>query len=206
MPRKLRIAELVMELLFTDGSPFARLVRVLIGVWQLPISTRDVGFPLPEEVDRLTPLGQVPVLIRDDGLPLFPTLNIVEHLAAMAGPGVPFAYHGKEREDLTVALAAGDAVAQAAYLGWAGLGPVGPNRLGLDLRARNLGRFNGTVRWLAERAEAETVTGLAIAVFLGWAGSRNVEGVELDHPSTAAFRALLERPEVAATAPRPIVI
>lgn len=192
-----------MELIYADGSPFSRIVRVLADEWGLPVAVREVGFPLPPDVDRLTPLGQVPLLLRDGAPPLFPTLTIIEHLAPMAAAGAPFAWGGNERARLLIALAAGDAVAQAGYIGWAGLGPVSPNVLGFDLRTRAVGRFNATMRWLEPQVAADSVTGLAIAVFLDWARSRGVAGVELDRETSLPFLALLARPALAATAPRP---
>lgn len=191
-----------MELIYVDGSPFSRIVRVLIAAWGLPVALREVGFPLPKAVDALTPMGQVPLLLRGDAPPIFPTLLIIEHLAAMAPKGAPFPITG-ERARLVVALTAGDALAQAAYIGWAGLGPVGPNVLGFDLRDRLVRRFNGVAGWLAQQAPPDTVTGLALAVLLDWARSRGVEGVAAEAPALRDILELLERPEVAATAPRP---
>lgn len=80
-----------MKLLDVDGSPFARIVRILIGAWQLQVSLQEVDFPLPTDVDALTPMGQVPLLLREGEPPLFPTLNIIEHLARLASEMANFA-------------------------------------------------------------------------------------------------------------------
>jgi glutathione S-transferase len=48
------------RLAYFPGSPFARMARVLIEEWALPVDPDEWTFPPPEELFRLNPLGQVP--------------------------------------------------------------------------------------------------------------------------------------------------
>ncbi|MEX0302532.1 MAG: glutathione S-transferase N-terminal domain-containing protein [Leisingera sp.] len=192
-----------MELVYLDGSPFARIVRILIQEWKLPVVCTEVCFPLPPEIDALTPLGQVPLLLREGQQALFPTLNIIECLSRFAAEGGEFQYSGQTRETLVVALSAGDSLAQAAYQHWSGLGPVSDNGLGFEPGARNLDRFTRSVRWLAENAEAEKIVCLAVAVFLYWARDRKVADLDLDDACIGRFETFFSRPSFKATIPRP---
>lgn len=192
-----------MELLYVDGSPLARIVRILIAEWQLPVALREVDFPLPPELDELTPMGQVPLLLMPEQNPLFPTFNIIEYLATLAPEGVPFGYNNSGRMNLVIALTAGDALAHAAYERWSGLGQVSFNSLGFETGARNIERFNRTVAWLVDRVETNTLVSLVVAILLDWARDRKVVGVDTRNTYTERFVGILSRPLVAATAPRP---
>ena len=195
-----------LKLLYVDGSPFARIVRILIGAWQLQVSLQEVDFPLPSDVEALTPMGQVPLLLRAGERPLFPTLNIIEHLARLAPESAEFRYANQDREALVIALSAGDALVSGAYQAWSGLRPVASNALGFETGARNLERFNRTVGWLNDHAEGGRAVDVAIAVFLYWALDRKVAGADTRLIAADRYAALLARPAVAATAPRPHLI
>ena len=192
-----------MELIYVDGSPFARLVRILIREWELPVTTREVPFPLPPDVETLTPMGQVPLLLNRGDEPCFPTLRIVDTLLPLVTfeNGVPI--NDRQRALLPVALTAGDALVQAAYQEWAGLESNSANALGFDPAARNLGRFNRSVEWLHERVEVLSIVGITMAVFLDWARNRAVVGVDLTTAAAGDFLTLTDRPSFRSTVPRP---
>ena len=128
------------RLLYFPGSPVARMARVLVREWRLPIEEREVRFPPPDELFESNPLGQVPVLVLGDER-VFPTLIVLERLWALAGaPASAYAPEG-ERQLLLTTLQAGDALVAALYQRWAGLGPSGANSIGYDPGARNLARL-----------------------------------------------------------------
>lgn len=189
------------QLVYVDGSPFARFLRILNREWTLGLDEREIKeFPLPPEVLELNPLGQVPVLVRDGKDSVFPTFQIFETLRAHAPSG---AYDPlREQQSLLVALALGDALVAARYQEWAGLGSVSENRLGFDPKDRNLTRVHASLSWLATRlSDPQSVPAFAVSVFLLWAESRG----RLDKPappkltSFAAENAM--RPSFQATAP-----
>src|SRR5262245_1872255 len=116
----------VMELHYIDGSPFARIVRVLMREHGIACGEIEVvEFPPADAFFDLNPLGQVPVLI-DNGRRYFPTRIVIEALllhvserdkaiaAAVSRPD-----HWLEDEQvLSVILAMGDAVAAHHYYQW----------------------------------------------------------------------------------------
>ena len=155
------------RLLYFDGSPFARFVRILAMEWGVEMSCEEIKvFPFEDALFDETPFGQVPVLYDGDDV-LFPTQIIVERLAERAGIGL-------ERQKLAVALQMGDALVAAKYQEWAGLGPVAENFLGFDPAARHMERVFRTLDWFADCDAPEGVSAhiVAVAVFLLWAESR----------------------------------
>lgn len=190
-----------MKLYYVDGSPFARIIRILIIEWRLDVAVEEVSFPLPPEIDALTPLGQVPLLVEDGAAPVFPTLNIIERIAPLAPADAPFPYDGGARANLTIALSAGDALGQAAYQRWSGLGHVAEDKLGFDPGARNLGRFERVMAWLAAQERTEEVVCLVATVFLQWAQNRGVIDLVEDR-RFGRFRAFMERESFVGTMPR----
>ena len=193
-----------MELLYLPGSPFSRIPRILILEWQLDIETREVGFPVPADVEDVNPLGQAPVLLRPPDQPLFLTLNIIEELASGAGPGRPFPYRAEDRANTAIALASGDSLIAAAQAQWSGLGKVAENRLGWNPMERNLLRFNRTMEWLAKRTPPDSVVALVAAALVYWAKDRPVEGVITDGPAAQHFLGLATRSSFEATKPPPL--
>ncbi|MCG7522504.1 glutathione S-transferase N-terminal domain-containing protein [Ruegeria sp. Ofav3-42] len=192
-----------MELIYVDGSPFARVVRILVHEWRLAVKCTEVSFPLPPETEALTPMGQVPLLLREGQPPLFPTLNIIEHMSSLVAGDVPFPHNDQTRENLVIALSAGDVLAQAAYQQWSGLGQIAENGLGFEPGARNLDRFFRTICWLSEKAEVEAIASMVAAVFLYWARDRGVAGLELADARFDRFEPLFSRPSFQFTKPRP---
>ena len=195
-----------MELIYVDGSPFARVIRILILEWKLAIECTEVAFPLPPETDELTPMGQVPVLVREGQPPLFPTLNIVECLSRLVSDSVPFPYNDKTRENLVISLYAGEALGQAAYQQWSGLGQSAENGLGFEPGTRNLHRFTRTIDWLLERAEIEDIATMVAAVFLFWARDRKVAGLQLPDAQFDKVEPLFSRSSFQLTKPRPHIL
>ena len=52
-----------MELIYIDGSPFARMLRILVLEHDCPASLREITeFPPSDELFRLNTMGQAPVL------------------------------------------------------------------------------------------------------------------------------------------------
>ena len=155
------------KLLYFDGSPFARILRILAREWQIPWDEDEITeFPFDDAIFRDTPFGQVPVLYDGDEV-LFPTAVILRRMAAIAGKAL-------DDQTVTVALQMGDALVAAKYQDWAGLGPVGANVLGFDPGQRNMKRVFQTLEWLEERIATDILApeAVTVAVFLEWTDSR----------------------------------
>lgn len=193
------------ELYFTDASPFARLCRILVIEWNLPVDLIEVSHPLPAAYFENAPMGQVP-LLSTIGEKIFPTLPIVEQLWAMTEfPDAPVFDPMEHRQMLSAILAMGDALVVARNVEWAGLEPGSENRLGYDIVERNLARVQHTLDWIEERAEhhAGSVCDYALACILLWSDSRGP--IEWrNRPKIAQMVAALEvRPSLEQTHPRP---
>lgn len=80
----------------------------------------------------------------------------------------------QERQALQVALQGGDALVVWKYIGWTGLGPVGPTTIGFDLAARSCNRFRSVLDWLAagRLRPGVTLPGIAAAALVLWADAR----------------------------------
>ncbi|MBF9029593.1 glutathione S-transferase [Rhodobacterales bacterium HKCCE3408] len=190
------------RLTYFPGSPFARMCRVLVHEWDLPVEPVEHAFPPGPEMYAINPLGQVPALILGDRT-VFPTFLVLETLWDMAGR--PDAYRpDDDRQPLLTVLQMGDAYTAACYQRWSGLGPVGHNAVGYDPAARNLERVAATLDWLETGTairEGLSMTGVALACLCLWADAR--EG--LDWRSRAKLRAVVDalsgRDSFRATAP-----
>ncbi len=205
-----------MDLHYIDGSPFARMARVLILEHGLRADLHEItAFPPPEDHLALNPLGHVPVLA-DGGESFFPTSIVLDVILSKARPGVVAAavgWAGTERQDaqlLAVILTMGDALVAHHYALWAGVGPVGVDRLGFDPAARNMRRVRTTLDWLEERIGPEgfhpgiiSVQDVALACLILWTESRG-EIAWRGRPGIEAMVSRLEgRPAFLATVPRP---
>ena len=63
-----------LELHYIDGSPFARIIRILAREHRVAMrETEIVEFPPSDSFLAINPLGQVPVLMAADGQAFFPT-------------------------------------------------------------------------------------------------------------------------------------
>jgi glutathione S-transferase len=204
---------------YVDGSPFARMLRVMARELHLPMKESEiVDFPPPETFFDLNPLGQVPVLMVDDTAH-FPTEIALEALGeqAAARGAVPPAfrlssYTLQERHVLSVVLALGDQLAGVRYRAWAGLRPGGPNVLGFDIDARASSRINATLDWLEIRAHPEgflggdiSLTDIAVACLILWTESRGPIAWRARPSLEALVDRLAVRPSFKDTAPRPFI-
>lgn len=198
----------VASLSYTAGSPFARMARVLVREWKLPVQEVELAFPLPADWFATNPLGQVPVLALGEER-IFPTFLILERLWELAGRPEAAYQPDRERQVLLTTLQAGDALAAAAYIKWTGLEPVGPNRIGFDIAPRNYERVYATLAWLCEQHRAGrlragvTLCGVALASLVLWADAR--EGLDWRrHPELAGVVGALEgRASFQGTKPQP---
>lgn len=162
------------RLVYLPGSPFARMARVLVREWALPVAEEEVSFPPPGWLFELSPLGQVPVLVLGSER-LFPTLMVLERLWALADAPEEAYVPASERQLLLTTLQAGDALVGALYQRWAGLGPVGKNHIGYDPAARHLERFEAVLGWIEEGGrlrEGLNLPGVAVACLLLWSDAR----------------------------------
>lgn len=195
------------ELSYFPGSPYARMARVLISEWSLPITPVEWSFPPPDDLFRLNPLGQVPALV-EGGKALFPTFLILERLWDMAGRPDDGYRPEDERQMLLTTLQAGDAMVAAFYQDWCGLRPVATNHIGYDLGERHLRRFAGTLDWLEDHAGAGrlrpgmTLPGVAAACLLLWSEARGGPEWEGRERLWSIVRALEDRPSFQATVPQ----
>ncbi len=161
-------------LAYFPGSPFARMARILVIEWGLPVTPVQWTFPPSPELFALNPLGQVPALVLPDGTTRAPTLIVLEHLWEMAGSPAAAYDPARDRQTLLTILQAGDAVVASLYQRWAGLGSVGPNLVGYDPGARNLERFENALGWAegllsdGRIARGITLPGVALAALLLW--------------------------------------
>jgi glutathione S-transferase len=190
------------DLAFFSGSPFARMTRLLVREWALPVEERELPFPPPPDLFDTTPMGQVPVL-RIGAETLFPTLIVMERLWEMASR--PPAYDpGRDRQRLLVTLQMGDALVAALYIGWTGLRPTGPNHIGYDLAARHMERMAHTLDWLEAGAGAGHVLHLpdvALACLVLWSEARGGPARPFHPRIDAAVGRLAARPSFQATLP-----
>jgi len=166
------------KLYYIQGSPFARLCRLLIDEWHLPVQSVILEHPLPDDYFEITPTGQVPVL-KTVGETIFPTSQIVEQLWAMTQEAsAPYLDPLADRQILAVILEIGNFLVTAQQQVWAGLEPVGKNELGYNPRDRHILRAQKTLDWLEAQAgewlirNEINVCDYALACIILWAESR----------------------------------
>ena len=207
-----------MHLHYIDGSPFARILRVLVREHGVQCKELEiVEFPPPDSFLELNPLGQVPVLI-DQGIAYFPTRIAIDALLSRAPGSSGIVARSVARSDhraddeqvLAVILAMGDALAAHHYYRWAGIGPVDRNRLGFDPAERNLVRVYRTLDWLQARMDATgfhpdliSVQDVALTCFVLWTESRGPIEWRGRPRIEALIERLMTRRSFAATTPRP---
>lgn len=210
-----------MELHYIDGSPFARIVRILSREHRLDIPEIEVAeFPPGAALSAMNPLGQVPVLTID-GHHWFPTRIVIDRVLELVAQGpaeVARSVHreGRRAEDeqiLAVILGMGDALALHHYLLWSGAGQVERNRLGFDVRERSMERVLDTLDWLEARLTEDgfqpghvAVQDIALLCFILWSESRGQIAWRGRQRTEALVARLSERPSVRATTPRPHVL
>lgn len=212
---------MILELHYIDGSPFARIARILIKEHDLDVKELEIHeFPPPKEFLTLNPMGQVPVLVDGDRA-YFPTSIVVEALLSLAADDSAAVARSVTRKGhrlydeqiMNVIYAMGDALVLHHYLEWAGVAPVGRNRLGFDPAERSLIRVYSTLDWLENRITPDgfqsgviSVQDIGLACFIFWANSRG----PIEWQGRPKIEALIERLEkrksFLATAPRPHVL
>lgn len=207
-----------MKLHYAPGSPFARIIRVLLR--ELALNCREVeikGFPPSGDYFAVNPLGQVPALETAEGVK-FPTRIIIDFLMALPrretlplAPAVRRA-EGCWQDDqmLAVLLAMGDALAVIKYQDWAGLRVTGENLIGFDPADRHAERVRRTLDWLEERATQSgflpgvlSVQDVALASFVLWTEARGGFSWRGRPRLEAIVAGCAKRPSFAATQPQP---
>lgn len=197
------------KLYYIDGSPFARLCRILIDEWQVPVQKVEVSFPLPDEFFVINPMGQVPVL-ETVGEAIFPTSQIVEQLWAMTVAATkPYLDPLADRQLLAIILGMGNFLVLANQQAWAGLEPVGENKLGFNPGERHQERVQRSLDWIEERADfwltgkEPNVCDYALACLMLWTESRRpIEWRNRKKIADIVDR-LKDRPSFSATVPAP---
>jgi glutathione S-transferase len=206
------------DLHYIDGSPFARIVRVLAREHAVEMREIEVTeFPPPDGFLDVNPLGQVPALV-DAGVVYFPTRIAIEALLSRLktpGKGVAAviareASRIADDQDLAVILAMGDALAAHHYAKWAGIGSVDDNRLGFDPAQRNMIRALRALDWLANRMRdgcfqpgTISVQDIALTSFILWTESRGPIGWRGRPQIEKLIENLEGRASFVATTPRP---
>lgn len=207
-----------MKLYYVPGSPFARIIRVLLRELAFPCAEVEVAdFPPPPDYFAINPLGQVPALVTDDGVK-FPTRIIIDHLLALPGPKPARAVLDVRRapncwqddQTLAVLLAMGDALAALKYQAWAGLRPAAENLLGYDPADRHAERVRRALDWLEARALPAgflpgglSVQDIALAAILLWIEARGGFAWRGRPKLEAIVRRCDERASFLATRPQP---
>jgi glutathione S-transferase len=186
MLRKCVAEDNAVKLYYTPGSPFSRMIRVLLR--ELAIECAEVEiteFPPPRSYFAVNPLGQVPALEAPDGV-RFPTRIIIDYLVSLPRGELPVAVsmrrHPEYWQDdrlLAVLLGMGDAIVAIKYQHWTGLGPASENLLGYELADRNMERIQQTLDWLETMAEPGaflsdvlSVQDIALACIIRWTEAR----------------------------------
>lgn len=198
------------KLYYFDASPFARLCRVLVDEWHVPVQMIDVSYPLPDDFFKINPLGQVPTL-KTIGETIFPTSQIVEQLWAMTEEAQePFLDPLADRQLLAVILELSDFLVNAVHIEFAGLEIVGENRLGFDMKERDFLRVQNGLNWLEDRAETwltgdePNVCDYALACLLLWSDSRRPIAWRNRAKLAGIVDQLAERQSFISTVPAPM--
>lgn len=209
-----------MILYFIQGSPFARMARVLLREFRIECAEEEIReFPPPSSFFEINPLGQVPVL-EDGGKRFFPTRVVLAHILDVAsGAGaagdlsprlVREAFRSEDEQLLAVLLAMGDMLATVKYQNWAGLDPVHKNSLGFNPAERNMERVYRTLDWLEERAmdpgfwpDRISTHDVVLACIILWSEARGAIAWRGRQRLENIVARLSERPSFAATAPLP---
>jgi glutathione S-transferase len=207
-----------LKLHYTPGSPFARIIRVLLRELSIECEELEiVEFPPAAAYFAINPLGQVPALETAEGMK-FPTRIIIDHLMALPrrsptslAPCVRRdGGHWQDDQALAVLLAMGDAFAAMKYQAWAGLAPVDENLLGYDPAERHKERIQRTLDWLEGLATAEgflpgllSVQDIVLTAILLWIEARGGFAWRGRPRLEAIVARCAERPSFAATPPQP---
>lgn len=206
---------------YIPGSPFARILRVLIREHGLAVEESAVEvFPPPPDFFALNPLGQVPVY-ESGGTAWFPTLPALEALHAdiargsAAGPGIARTLYRPDRwlhdlQTLQVIMALGDLTVTARYVDWTGLVQSNPTRVGFTIAERTVTRAAHALDWLERRLEGPgfrddgiAAQDIALAAILLWNDARDGIGWDGRPGVVALVERLTQRASFVDTAPPP---
>jgi glutathione S-transferase len=209
-----------MILYFIQGSPFARMARVLLREFSIECTEEEIReFPPPPSFFDINPFGQVPVL-EDRGQRFFPThvvlariLDIASHAGStgdLSRNRVRDAYRWEDEQLLAVLLEMSDMLARAKYQIWAGLDPVHKNSLGFNPAERNMERVYRTLDWLEKRATDQgfwpdtlSTPDVVLACIILWSEARGAIAWRGRSRLEGIVARLTERPSFAATVPLP---
>jgi glutathione S-transferase len=207
-----------LKLHYTPGSPFARIIRVLVRELSTECEELEiVEFPPADAYFAINPLGQVPALETVEGVK-FPTRIIIDYLMALPrrspaslAPSVRRdGRYWQDDQTLAVVLAMGDALVAMKYRAWAGLAQVDENLLGYDPADRHGERVQRTLDWLEGRATAAgflpgllSVQDIVLASILLWIEARGGFAWRGRPRLEAIVARCAERPSFAGTPPQP---
>ena len=179
------------KLYYVPGSPFARKVRIVLAEKGLAFDPAVLdAYPPGEVVARINPNLTVPTFV-DDGVELFDSNLIVEYLldtypGADRSADPPLAeamtrpdHRWADAKILTTIETMANSMVALSYLHWTGMEPVGEDRIGMDLKARQEARIQSCLDWLDARATPEgfipgvfSVQDLALICPLLWTDAR----------------------------------
>lgn len=213
-----------MQLYFSDGSPYARVARILISEAGLAVEpVRETQFP-PQRVSAVNPALQVPAL--DTGSRrLFGTRLIAEYLLSLPRDGAgaeapPLAAAPVRPEDpwqdaqvLTALETLLGSLVLRSYLVWTGAEHRPDAAIPLDLAERELERSLSLLDWLEAAAGPEgflpgsfSLQDIWLVATLEWTEAR----LPVPWRGRPRLEALLaryrDRPSVAGTRPAPLRI
>lgn len=207
-----------MKLHYTPGSPFSRIVRVLVRELRLECEEVEIlEFPPPPRHFDINPLGQVPALETEDGV-RFPTRVIVDYLmqqcrnadTAVAPSIRRTDDHWQDDQTLAVLLVMGDALAAIKYQTWSGLRAGGENLIGYDPAERHMERVQRTLDWLESRASPAgfmpgtlSVQDIALACIILWTEARGAIAWRGRPNLERIVDRCADRPSFRATKPQP---
>jgi len=178
---------MALRLYYTPGSPFARIVRVLLRELEIACEEVAIGsFPPPPSYFAVNPMGQVPALVASDGV-RFPTRIIIDYLlscgrgtSSVIAPSVRRTNtYWEDDQTLATILAMGDSLAAMKYQQWSGLVSGKENLIGFDPADRHAERVAKTLDWLEVRAGPDgflpgvlSVQDIALGCILLWVDAR----------------------------------
>jgi len=204
---------------YIDGSPFARIVRASLIEFEVPHEAVALrGYP-PEGIAALSPALQVPVLEEEDGARYFDSELIrafihnvhARRIEGRLAPELTRAeHHWKDLQVLTAIRTLTEALVLYFHARWAGLGPVGENRLGCDMIGREMERAQALLDWLEAEAgqtgfreDGFSAPDLALAAALLWTEAREAVAWRGRARLEAIVARAATRESVRRTAPRP---
>lgn len=207
-----------MRLYYTPGSPFARIVRVLLR--EFAIECEEIAildFPPPQNYFAVNPMGQVPALVTSEGV-RFPTRIIIDYLLS-CGQGNSSVIarsvrrsdsHWEDEQTLAIILAMGDALAAIKYQQWSGLIPGKESLIGFDPADRHAERVAKTLDWLEGRAGQDgflpgviSIQDIALGCILLWTDARGGFDWRGRSKLEAIVHRCAERSSFASTKPQP---